>query len=741
MLDALSANRQAVSVLFASTLAFSACFAVWVIFAVIGIPVKHMLGLSELQFGLLLATPVLSGSLLRLPLGLLTDHYGGRKIFMLVLAATVPSLYLLGEASQYWQFILLGLLVGIAGASFSVGIAYTATNFPPARRGLAMGIFGAGNAGAALTHYTAPALLLAWGWEVVPQVYAVALLGVLLLFWMLTADSEASQQAAPAQDKWKQQLALLRNPRIWKYCQYYSLVFGGFVGLSLWMTQYYVSEYRLELDSAAWLAGVFVLSAGLVRIAGGWLADRYGAYRVTWGVMWVSWVCLFLLSYPQTAMSIATLTGEPWQFSLGLNVWAFSILLFILGTAWGLGKAAVFKGVADEFPEDIGLAAGVVGMVGGLGGFLLPILFGLLVDITRINSSIFMLLYGATCVSLLLMYFTFGREHAQEVIEEARTEAKDEIALQSMADVVAGQRKALQELLGDKMKAFTQDLGEVLHDRQLLEARLEQLKPLLGEYKYLYALDADGIQISANLGKEGRDEDHLGRDRSARPYMEGMFEGIDFKLSESYISRNQRRPSLTAVHTIRHADGQLAGFVGVDYDLRSLPRKGALFKGTGQWRQLKGDPSIRGGLFMQERTQSVMDDHIDDVLRLMEVLMLEHGIHHVEMHFSSSRANIWHIESPYSYHILGVEELIDPDICLAYPQQAYDDRATVPAEHIGRIFEKFRELRFADETIYLRAGSLNLCSGMVGLNFSCDGSHFMHYDEFLEKGHEFWFGV
>jgi len=735
----ISNNRQAISVLSMSTMAFSACFAVWVIFSIIGIPIKSLLDLNETQFGLLIAMPILSGSLLRLPVGILTDRYGGRNVFVILLISIIAPLYLIGSATQYWQFLVLGLFVGVAGASFSVGVTYTAKWFPPARRGLAMGIFGAGNAGAALTNFAAPALLVMWGWQSVPKVYAIVMVIVVIVFWMFT--HEDPEHRSVSQVTIREQLSLLRDPKIWKYCQYYSLVFGGFVGMSLWITKYYVSEYQLDLTTAALLASIFVLPSGLVRAFGGWLSDKYGAYVVTWGVMWVSWVCLFLLSYPQTVMTIKVISGEDWNFSVGMNIWIFTALLFVLGISWGLGKASVFKGLADEYPDNLGVASGIVGLAGGLGGFLLPILFGVLIDITRVNSSVFMLLYGATCVSLVLVYFTFGREHQTEAIQHAKEEVEDDAVLHSIADVVAGQREALKQTIAPKLKSFSQKLSFVMDDQSILEAKLFGLKSTLEHYKYIYVLDADGVQITATLSKEGSVEDHLGRDRSHRPYMEGMFDGRDFKLSESYISRNKRRPSLTAIHTIRGNVDELVGFVGVDYDLRSLPRKGALFKGSGVWRQLKGDPSIRGGLFQQERTQSIMDDNIDDVLRLIEELMLEHGIFHAELHFSSSRANLWHIDAPYSYHILGVEELIDPDICLAYPQQPYDKRATLPADDINKVFEKFRELRFADETIYLRAGSLNICSGMVGLNFSCDGSHFMHYDEFLEKGHEFWFGV
>jgi NNP family nitrate/nitrite transporter-like MFS transporter len=195
--------------------------------------------------------------------------------------------------------------------------------------------------------------------------------------------------------------------------QYYSLVFGGFVGLSLWMTKYYISEYGFDLTTAALLATIFVLPSGLIRALGGWFSDRFGAYNVTWWVMWISWVCLFFMSYPQTSLTIKTISGEA-TFNIGLNIWIFTSLLFVVGMAWGFGKASVFKFLSDEYPNNIGVASGIVGLAGGMGGFLLPIMFGALIDFTQINSVIFMLLYGATSVSLIWMHYTFGKDKRHE---------------------------------------------------------------------------------------------------------------------------------------------------------------------------------------------------------------------------------------------------------------------------------------------------------------------------------------
>ena len=391
------------SVLAGSTLAFTICFAVWMMFAVIGIPIKKTLGLNETEFGLLAATPVLTGSLIRLPLGMWTDRLGGRIVFFILMLSTIVPIWLISEATRYWHFLVLGLFVGLAGGSFSVGIAYVARWFDRRQQGLAMGVFGAGNSGAAVTKFVAPALVLGWGWTMVPKVYAVAMLVTALAFWMLSAHD--SRHVVSKSVTVRDQLQALKDPNIWKYCQYYSIVFGGYVGLSLWMTKYYVSEYGFNLQSAALLAACFSLPGGVLRAIGGWMSDRYGAHPVTWWVMLISWVCLFFLSYPQTDLVIRTAKGDV-ALHLGLNVWIFTTLMFVMGVAWAIGKASVFKYISDEYAGNIGVVSGIVGLVGGMGGFLLPILFGMLLDLTGVNSSIFMLLWGITLVSLVWMYWT-----------------------------------------------------------------------------------------------------------------------------------------------------------------------------------------------------------------------------------------------------------------------------------------------------------------------------------------------
>jgi len=413
-----SATRKAWSVLVVSTLAFTVCFMVWMMFGVIGIPIKKALNLNATEFGLLTAMPVLTGSLIRVPLGIWTDRYGGRIVMTVLMAATVPAIWLMAYATQFWQFIVIGLFVGLAGGSFSVGTPYVARWFPRNRQGFAMGVYGAGNSGAAVNKFVAPALVVAFGWAMVPQVYAVILLVTTVLFWMFTYSDPA--HLVPSSVRFADQLKLLRDPRVLKYCQYYSIVFGGYVALSLWMVQYYVGEYGLDIRVAALLAACFSLPGGVLRAVGGWLSDKYGAHSVTWWVMWVSWICLFLLSYPQTQFTVATVEGTR-SFTIGLNVYTFTLLMFVLGIAWAFGKASVFKYISDEYPQNIGTISGIVGLAGGLGGFVLPIMFGALLDLTGIRSSAFMLMYGVVWVSLIWMYFTevrraevMGPHHAAE---------------------------------------------------------------------------------------------------------------------------------------------------------------------------------------------------------------------------------------------------------------------------------------------------------------------------------------
>ncbi len=311
----------------------------------------------------------------------------------------------------------------------------------------------------------------------------------------------------------------------------------------------------------------------------------------------------------------------------------------------------------------------------------------------------------------------------------------------SILDHVATQRNVLKHFLRQSMSDLAEQSKPVLGDIPSLEALLKQHLKKFKFCKYLWVLDHTGHQITANVSKKKFSKEQKGRDRIARPYMQRALKGEPFYLSEAYISRDRNRPSLTAIQIILDEDDQLIGFLGADFDLRQLPHTSTLQLNKQGWQQLKGDPAIRGGLFTQKRVVSAMDEKIDDVLNLMLELMLVHGVFHAKFHFSSSRATVWLVDSPYDYQVLNIDELTNPSLCLAFPRRKYFDQAKIPPYEIRKIFAQFKKLRFADENIYLRAASLNLVNEKIGLNFSCDGSHYVSYDEFLSKDNSFWFGV
>jgi hypothetical protein len=311
----------------------------------------------------------------------------------------------------------------------------------------------------------------------------------------------------------------------------------------------------------------------------------------------------------------------------------------------------------------------------------------------------------------------------------------------TLQESIDRQRNILKGWLSASLTQIADDCKKVWPDRQALEARLMDGLAELPYCKYLYLLDEQVHQITSNASRAGPLEAHYGRDRSDRPYLAMALAGAPFSLSDAYISRNARRPSLTAVQIIRADDGRLLGYLGADFDLRELPATQSLYAQPGHWMQLKGDPAIRSGLFNQVRVTSPMDKHIDVVLDLLAELITVNGIFHAKLHFSSSRATLWTLDDPYRFRIHGIEELTNPDLCLAYPRKDYPVDADIPADAIVRILRCFRDLRFMDETIYLRSGMLNIFNGLIGLTFSCDGSHYMPWEEFLDKSLGFWLGT
>ena len=379
--------------LWISTVAFTICFAVWTIFAIIGIRIKQQLGLSETQFGLLIGTPVLTGSLARILLGVWTERYGGRLVYTLTMLAAAASTFLLSYATTYAQMLIAGLGVGLAGGTFAVGIAYVSPFFPAQKQGTVLGIFGAGNVGAAVTKFAAPFVLIAWGWQAVAEVWALVLAAMTVIFWLTTTDDPAFRLRREGQAASKSlfgEFAPLKNLQVWRFSLYYFFAFGGFVALSLWLPRYLVGVYGFNLETAGMVAAAYSIPGSLFRALGGIASDKKGARSVMYATLCVSAVATLILSF--------AIAPAP-----------FIIVLFVLGFFMSLGKAAVYKHIPAYYPQNIGAVGGVVGMMGGLGGFVMPIAFGFLKDITGLWSSCFLLLFAVVLISLVWMHLSVKR--------------------------------------------------------------------------------------------------------------------------------------------------------------------------------------------------------------------------------------------------------------------------------------------------------------------------------------------
>lgn len=399
-----------------STLAFTLCFAVWTIFSIIGIRIKQELGLSDTQLGLLMATPILTGSISRLFLGVLTDRFGGRWVFGLLMLVSAVCVFLLSLATSYAMLLLAALGVGLAGGSFIVGVTYTSAWYGPGKQGLALGIFGAGNVGSALTNFGAPFLLLLVGWQGTAQIYAgiMALMGV--AFIAFAKPDPAAAEREQEHRSLTEQLAPLADVRVWRFALYYFFVFGAFVALALWLPHYLMEVYGLTIVAAGILTALYTIPASLFRILGGLLSDKYGARKVMYWTLIVSVVCTFLLSYPPTDYLVHGVHGDiRFGFSMGLPM--FVLLTAVLGFFMSLGKAAVFKHIPVYYPRHVGVVGGMVGMVGGVGGFLLPLTFGMLNDVVGVWQSSFMLLFVISAAALVWMHYAI---HYAERFEWAK---------------------------------------------------------------------------------------------------------------------------------------------------------------------------------------------------------------------------------------------------------------------------------------------------------------------------------
>lgn len=439
--------------LWLSTIAFTVCFAAWMIFSILGVQIKKDLNLNDFQFGLLVGTPVLTGSLIRLVLGVWTDQYGGRIVFTLVMLTAAVATWLLSYAYDYTTFLLAALGVGIAGGSFAVGIAYVSKWYPKEKQGTALGIFGAGNVGAAVTKFLAPMIMVAFGWKAVAQIWAIGLVVMAIAFFFMTKDDPdlaERRRRGVKPEPFSAMMEPLKNQQVWRFSLYYFFVFGGFVALALWLPRYYVGVYGLDIITAGLLGAAYSIPGSLFRILGGTLSDKYGARKVMYWTFGGSVVCTFLLSYPATSYVVSGIRG-PIEFTIAIGFIPFMALTMALGFFMSLGKAAVYKHIPVYYPGRVGSVGGVVGLIGGLGGFILPMAFGALNDLIGVWTSCFMLLFLISAVSLAWMHGAIRRmEKAQH--PELRG-PKDLPELEALQSVAASQARAVPGGAANKIAA------------------------------------------------------------------------------------------------------------------------------------------------------------------------------------------------------------------------------------------------------------------------------------------------
>jgi MFS transporter, NNP family, nitrate/nitrite transporter len=424
--------RGAMRVLVMSTAAFTLMFAAWLMFGVLGVPIQEEFGLTDVELSWLVAVAILNGALWRVPAGIAADHFGGRIVFVAMLLATAAFSYLVAQAESYGALLLLAFLVGFAGNSFSAGIAWNAAWFPQHRQGFALGVFGAGNVGAAATKFIGPALItgtagatylgfVEGGWRLVPVIYAVLL--VITAVVLLAVTPRHDRRPARGR-RVRAELGTLKQVRVWRFSLYYVAVFGAYVALSAWMPKYYVDHFDVSLSTAALLTALFIFPASLLRPLGGWLSDLLGARRVMYWTFGVMLLSTFVLMMPDGHIVIEVTeareaSGQREVLPYAIGIVPFTMLLFLVGCSMGIGKAAVYKHIPDYFPRDVGAVGGMVGMLGALGGFVLPPLFAYATDWTGLPSATFFVLFLLTLICAVWMHWTVVQMQREQMPELA----------------------------------------------------------------------------------------------------------------------------------------------------------------------------------------------------------------------------------------------------------------------------------------------------------------------------------
>lgn len=424
-------------VVIAATMTFGWCFAVWTWYAAAGLLLQDQWQLSGTELGLLLASPILSGALLRLPAGILADRICPRQLWQILLLLQTPPLFLLSYVETFTGYLFCGLWLGISGVSFTLGTRYLTLLVTPQKAGFVLGIFGIGNAGAAVSLFVASlvadqiALLLDAGF----YLGWLNLLVLCLFSWFcppvnsqnqaktlhpqpIAVDVDVDVDVETIRPDWRD---LLSDSRLWRFSLYYYFVFGCFLALLLWLPHYYMTAYQLPMAQALSFTLFFVATSSMVRGLGGYLAQRFGSRTINWSVFWICLCCLFFLSYPPTDLVIRGIDKQV-ALHIEINVWLFTALLFVVGIAQGLGRASVYSLLYRYYPQRFGAASGMVSAIAATGGFTLPILFGLSQDLLGIYSGCFMLLYGVLALCMILMFFANQREQFQLALAKARAD-------------------------------------------------------------------------------------------------------------------------------------------------------------------------------------------------------------------------------------------------------------------------------------------------------------------------------
>lgn len=488
-----TATLKSHKILFLNTLAFTVCFGAWMFNGVLVtfLVDNQVFNWGPVQIGWLLGIPVLTGSLFRLPAGMLTDKFGGKPVFGTLLLICAIPMYLLSKADSFFSFALCSFGFGLAGVSFSIGIAFSSVWYPRERQGTALGIFGAGNAGAALTTLFAPTMLNKLtnngvnleGWRQLPVYYALILAAMGVIFFIFSEN----RKPASSGKSFRAMLTPLKHMRVWRFGLYYFLVFGCFVAFSQWLVPYFVNVYYLPLVTAGLFASMFSLPSGVIRALGGWLSDIFGGRKIMYWVLGSSTLICFMLIVPKMEIyspgrgvmakrsgvvkevtpatvvmadqtyslkkkpevlenfdnGVLVLPGkQTWQepvvaagqtvkkkelLAKGVtriyfqaNVWIFAVLVLVLGTIWGIGKAAVYKLIPDYFPEEVGVVGGMVGVLGGLGGFVCPIVFGYLLEWTGLWTSCWFFMLALSVACLIALHYIVEKMMQHRHPEEMR---------------------------------------------------------------------------------------------------------------------------------------------------------------------------------------------------------------------------------------------------------------------------------------------------------------------------------